>query len=70
MISKCKIAAVIMMAALLAACGQSGKNGSLPPVEIEIPSELKDNPEVVEFIKESEKTINEFTVTVEEMVEK
>lgn len=71
MIRKIQFAAIIIMTAILASCGQSGKKtGSLPPVEIEIPSELKDNPEVVAFIKESEKTINEFTVTVEEMVEK
>lgn len=66
-----RIVAAIFLAASLAACSQSAKkSGSLPPVKIEIPSELKDKPEVVEFIKESEKSINEFTVTVEEMVDK
>ncbi len=46
------------------------KFGSLPPVTIEIPDELKSNPELVGFIKDSEKVINEFLDTVEDLVEK
>ncbi len=60
----------ILVMVLLASCGQSAKkSGSLPPVNIEIPAELKDKPELVAFIKESEMVINAFTVSAEDMVD-
>lgn len=64
-------AVLVLLAAGIVSCGQAPKkSATLPPVSIEVPSELADNPEVVTFISESETVINEFSVTVEEMIEK
>lgn len=63
--------AIFLMILGFVSCGQSGKQqGALPPVSIEIPAELRNNPEAIEFIKESEKTINEFTLIAEDMFDK
>lgn len=62
---------ILLLTSVLVSCGRSGKkSGALPPVKIEIPSELAGQPEVVSFIRESEVIINQFTVTVEDLVEK
>lgn len=45
-------------------------NNTLPPLKIEIPKELKDNKEAVQFIKISEITINEWSNTLEELFQK
>ncbi len=59
------------LCATVNSCSQSSAKGDyLPPVKIEIPQELKENKEIVSFIKDAEKSINQFTVTVEDMVEK
>lgn len=66
-----KYAILILFAAGVVSCGQSPKrSATLPPVAIEVPAELADQPEVVSFIVESEKVINEFSVTVEDMIER
>ena len=40
----------------------------LPPFSIEIPKELEENQEAVAFIRSSEKTLNEFSDRIEELV--
>ena len=66
-----KYAILILFAAWVVSCGQNPKrSATLPPVAIEVPAELADQPEVVSFIVDSEKVINEFSVTVEDMIER
>lgn len=66
-----KFAILILFTIGVVSCGQSSKrSATLPPVAIEVPAELADKPEVVSFIQESERIINEFSVTVEGMIER
>lgn len=68
------LATILLM--LMWACGSdAGKNSKrrqsnlLPPMKIEIPSEIKDDAELVDLIKKSEAAINEFSDNLEVMVE-
>lgn len=58
---------IVAFVVFLASCSDSTKNKveTMPPLEVEIPAELQDNPEVVKFIRASEKSINEFANKVE-----
>ncbi len=40
----------------------------LPPLEIQIPAELESKTEVVDFIKRSEKSINDWTRKIEDLI--
>ncbi len=52
-------------------CSDSGRQvNTLPPLKIDIPVELKGNPEVVAFIKDSEEAINLYTQSGEELAAK
>lgn len=61
-----------LLIVLVIACSCSGTKSSadhLPPLKIEVPAELKDNAEVVRFIKESEEAINLYTQSAEDLAE-
>ena len=63
---------IILFAALVVtSCSGSGssKADKLPPVTIEIPKELEDKEEVVDFIRESEKDLNILSNNLEELAE-
>jgi hypothetical protein len=49
-------------------CGTDIDIDRLPPMEIEIPDELKDNKEMVKIIEDSEVAFNEFTVELDDFV--
>lgn len=44
---------------------KSNKVETIPPLAVEIPAELQNDPEVVKFIRASEKSINDFANKVE-----
>jgi len=54
---------------VLISCGSKNERNPdfLPPVKIEIPGEIKDDPELVDLIKSSEKSINEFSDNIERL---
>ncbi len=60
---------IVFIASLVfsVACNNQKKSDeySIPPLTVEIPDELKDQPEIVEFIRDSEKSINHFAESVE-----
>jgi len=61
---------LLTMNMVLVSCGSKNERNPdfLPPVKIEIPSEIKDDPELVDLIKSSEKSINEFSDNIERLV--
>jgi len=61
---------IILLFGFIAACSSENKRNAnfLPLISIEIPEEVKDNPELVEVIKSSEKAINEFSDNIEQLV--
>ncbi len=66
-----KLAFFIVMALLFTSCSSDNKKGQtsgfLPPVSIQIPDEVKGDPEIVDLIKSSEKSINEFSNNIERL---
>lgn len=60
---------VILSIILFAPSCISAPTETLPPLNIEIPSELNDNQELVDFIKNSEKDINDLTINLEQLAE-
>lgn len=47
-------------------CSSNQKSESkIPPLLVEIPDELKDKPEIVDFIRSSERSINRFAESIE-----
>lgn len=65
-----RIATFIVVFSIVS-CSQISKNDNfLPPLNIEIPADLKGNPEAVSFIKDSEKAINQYTQSAEELAAK
>lgn len=62
-----QLIALTIIALFFVACGSGSKRNSnfLPPVEIEIPRELADNPDAVKLIESSEKALNEFSDNLE-----
>ncbi len=61
---------VAVTAILFSSCGNSpSSSGKLPPLKIEVPAELKGNPEIVQFIKDSEEAINLYSNTAEDLAE-
>lgn len=67
--TKIILIALLFGAALLNGCSPKTQNKAdyLPPLQIEIPAELKGNPEVVTFIKKSETAINIYSKTAEDL---
>jgi len=61
---------LLTMNMVLVSCGSKNERNPdfLPPVKIEIPGEIKDDPELVDLIKSSEKSINEFSDNIERLV--
>ncbi len=63
---------VLLLGVFVTSCGSDSKRRSsnlLPPLKIEIPAEVKDDPELVDLIQKSEKAINEFSDNVEILIE-
>ncbi len=60
---------LLIMNMVLVSCGSKNERNPdfLPPVKIEIPGEIKDDPELVDLIKSSEKSINEFSDNIERL---
>jgi len=58
---------MIVFVAFMASCNnkKANKVETMPPLAVEIPAELQENPEIVKFIRASEKSINEFANKVE-----
>ncbi|MDA3881567.1 MAG: hypothetical protein PF436_14350 [Prolixibacteraceae bacterium] len=58
---------VIGLVVVFSSCSnkKSNKVETMPPLAVEIPAEIQDNPEVVKFIRASEKSINEFANKIE-----
>ncbi len=48
--------------------GSSKKGDYLPPLKVEIPDAIKDDPKLVDLVKSSEKAINEFSNNMEQLV--
>ncbi len=63
----------LLISVLLTSCmndgGKRHSDNLLPPLKIEIPAEVKDDPELVDLIQKSEKAINEFSDNVVFLVE-
>ncbi|MCK5816186.1 MAG: hypothetical protein KAH07_09600 [Flavobacteriaceae bacterium] len=64
------ILSIIVVSTMVIACNSGGtKNGDfLPPVKIEIPTELADNEDAVALIENSEKALNEFSNNIETLI--
>ncbi|MBN2820746.1 MAG: hypothetical protein JXP36_17360 [Bacteroidales bacterium] len=58
---------VFTAVSLVASCSHSTSSKLLPPLEIEIPTELEHNPEIVGLIENLENTINEFSTSAQEL---
>ena len=60
---------VLTIAITLIACSIGNKRNPdfLPPLEISITDEIKNDTELVEVIKSSEKAINEFSDNIEQL---
>lgn len=58
---------MIVFVAFMASCNnkKANKVETMPPLAVEIPAKLQENPEIVKFIRASEKSINEFANKVE-----
>jgi predicted small lipoprotein YifL len=54
---------------VLLSCGSKNERDPdfLPPVKIQIPAEVQDDPELVDLVKSSEKSINEFSDNIERL---
>ncbi len=66
------LSAVLLLSVLTISCVGDSKGKSsnlLPPLKIEIPTEVQDDPELVDLIQKSEKAINEFSDNVEILIE-
>ncbi len=65
------ITLALAMFALLGACSSNSKDQPepeyLPELKAEIPAELQDNPEVVEYIETTTKALNELSVNLEDL---
>jgi len=65
-----KLVILLSLAALSPSCGNSpSSSAKLPPLKIEVPSELKGNKEIVQFIKNSEDAINIYSNSAKELAE-
>lgn len=64
-----KTLTVLTIAITFLACSTGNKRNAdfLPPLEISIADEIKDDTELVEVIKSSEKAINEFSDNIEQL---
>lgn len=64
-----KTLAVLTIAITFLACSTGTKRNAdfLPPLEISIADEIKDDTELVEVIKSSEKAMNEFSDNIEQL---
>jgi len=64
------IFSIIAISTIIISCSSDGtKNGDfLPPVKIEIPTELADNKDAVILIENSEKALNEFSNNMETLI--
>lgn len=64
-----KTLTVLTIAIIFLACSTGNKRNAdfLPPLEISIADEIKDDTELVEVIKSSEKAINEFSDNIEQL---
>ncbi len=62
------LSVALLLGVFITSCGSDGKRRSssnlFPPLKIEIPAEVKDDPELVDLIQKSEKAINEFSDNV------
>lgn len=58
---------MIVFVAFMVSCNnkKANKVETMPPLAVEIPAKLQENPEIVKFIRASEKSINEFANKVE-----
>jgi len=65
------ITLAMVIAALLGACSSSPKDQPepdyLPELKAEIPDELQDNPEVVEYIETTTEALNELSINLEDL---
>lgn len=62
----------IILSLVLSSCGSSKKdtaNNRLGKMEVEIPSELKDKPEVVEYIKGMSQVADQYALMIDDMLE-
>jgi hypothetical protein len=61
---------ILVLLVLAMACNTNRKSEyNISPLVVEIPDELKEQPEVVEFIRSSERNINRFAETIERSYE-
>lgn len=60
---------IVLLTILFAACKNNSNSGFInaEPLKIEIPDEIKGDKELVSFIRESEKSINEFAISIEKL---
>ncbi|MBN2264042.1 MAG: hypothetical protein JW735_14075 [Prolixibacteraceae bacterium] len=60
---------IVLLTILFAACKNNSNSGFInaEPLKIEIPDEIKGDKELVSFIRESEKSINEFALSIEKL---
>lgn len=61
--------AYLLVAIIFGACSKQKDTGfaNVEPLKVEIPDEIKNNKELVDFIKSSEKSINDFAVSIENL---
>lgn len=66
-----KIVFLLLVALLISSCNSKKEKRNpdfLKPLQIEIPKELSNNKDAIDFIKSSENAINEFSDNIEELV--
>lgn len=63
-------ALLIVLVIAISCSGTKSNADLLPPLNIEVPADLKGNPEAVSFIKDSEQAINQYTQSAEELAAK
>jgi len=63
------LSTLILVAILITSCTSGRKRDAdfLPPMKIEIPSEIKGNKDLVDVVKSSENAINEFSDNIERL---
>ncbi|HPR62409.1 MAG TPA: hypothetical protein PLF35_15740 [Prolixibacteraceae bacterium] len=59
----------VLLITFMVACKNNSNSGFInaDPLKIEIPDEIKGDKELVSFIRESEKSINEFALSIEKL---
>jgi len=66
-----KIVFLLLVALLISSCNSKKEKRNpdfLKPLQIEIPKELENNKEIIEFIRSSESAINKLSDNIEELV--